>query len=328
MRTLVVDVAADSGGALIILKQYYEEFLKDQENEYIFVVSVVDLEPKENIQIEKLPWVKKSWLHRLWFDNVYGKKLVKKHKVDKIFSLQNTLLNGVNLPQELYLHQPLPYSVYRFSLSENKKLWVYQNIISRKISKSVKRAQKVIIQTKWMKDSVIKKDKVEESKIEIIAPKYLIKIKNKFSESNFNNLFFYPADDYIYKNHKVILEAIKLLKNEGITNFKVVLTLSEDNLPRNCKELYSEVRDQIILLGKITHEQVMDYYSKSVLIFPSYIETFGLPLLEAKTTESPIIASDTLFSHEILDGYEKAVFIDPFDSIKLKENIKSYFKLK
>ena len=32
-----------------------------------------------------------------------------------------------------------------------------------------------------MKEAVAKKDKVDEAKIEIIAPKYLIEIKNKFN---------------------------------------------------------------------------------------------------------------------------------------------------
>ena len=43
MRILVYDVAADSGGAATVLKSFYEEFLKDTENEYIFVLSVFEL---------------------------------------------------------------------------------------------------------------------------------------------------------------------------------------------------------------------------------------------------------------------------------------------
>ena len=47
-------------------------------------------------------------------------------------------------------------------------------------------------------------------------------------------------------------------------------------------------------------------------------------MLEAKMHESPILASDCAFSHEILDGYQKAEFFDPFNFIKLAEKMESY----
>ena len=68
---------------------------------------------------------------------------------------------------------------------------------------------------------------------------------------------------------------------------------------------------------------------KSVLLFPSYIETFGLPLLEAKTIGSPIIASDTPFSKEITSNYNNVNYFDYSDEIKLaKLMIKQIGKMK
>ena len=39
MKILVYDVAAENGGAISILKQYYNKFSQDTENEYVFVLS-------------------------------------------------------------------------------------------------------------------------------------------------------------------------------------------------------------------------------------------------------------------------------------------------
>lgn len=44
MRTLVYDVAADSGGAATVLQSFYEEFCRDRANQYVFVLSVFHLE--------------------------------------------------------------------------------------------------------------------------------------------------------------------------------------------------------------------------------------------------------------------------------------------
>jgi glycosyltransferase involved in cell wall biosynthesis len=73
----------------------------------------------------------------------------------------------------------------------------------------------------------------------------------------------------------------------------------------------------IEFIGTITREQVYEYYSRSVLIFPSYIETFGLPMLEAKMHKTPMLVSDCPFSHEILDEYENVKFFRTEDETQL-----------
>lgn len=56
-------------------------------------------------------------------------------------------------------------------------------------------------------------------------------------------------------------------------------------------------------------EVVFEMYSKSVLVFPSFVESFGMPLLEARMSNSVILASDQNFSREILKDYNNAYFL-------------------
>lgn len=70
MKIMVFDVPAESGGALTILKQYYQEALKDKENEWIFVVSTPQLKASENAKVLNYAWIKKSLFNRLYFDNI------------------------------------------------------------------------------------------------------------------------------------------------------------------------------------------------------------------------------------------------------------------
>ena len=70
MDIMVFDVPAESGGALSILNAFYQEVL-DNKNEninWIFVLSNLNYKETENISILNFPWVKKSWFHRLYFD--------------------------------------------------------------------------------------------------------------------------------------------------------------------------------------------------------------------------------------------------------------------
>ena len=57
---------------------------------------------------------------------------------------------------------------------------------------------------------------------------------------------------------------------------------------------------------------VLQTASEKTLVFPSYIESYGLPLAEARKCGALILASDTPFSKEILRGYKNAYFFNPF----------------
>jgi glycosyltransferase involved in cell wall biosynthesis len=308
---MVFDVPAESGGALTILNQYYEEALKNREDEWIFVLSTPILKEYKNLKVLNYPWIKKSWFHRLFFDKFIAHTLVKKYKVDEVLSLQNVVIPKVKVKQTLYLHQPLPFIEKRYCIIENFKFWVYQNLINKMIYKSIRKADKVIVQTKWIRDAAINKANVSKEKFLLRQPELNITIKKFYvSENKKDQLFFYPSSGLIYKNHEVIVHACKILKDKHINNYKVVFTLSGDENKhiKMLKQIVEKNDLPIDFIGTIKIDKVYDYYAKSILVFPSYIETFGLPMLEAKMHKSPIIASDTKFSREILGSYSKADF--------------------
>lgn len=329
MRLLIYNIAAENGGALSVLNDFYEKFKKDTNNEYIFVLSKAKLLDTSNIKVLNFPWIKKSWFHRVYFDNFIAPGLVKSYKIDKVFSLQNIIIPNVKIPQEVFVHNALPFSKHRFSLSENLYLWIYQNIISAKILNSIKKASKVFVQTEWMKKEVLKKTNVYEDKVVVQSPERLIKIPNMESYKKTDPLtFFYPASGITFKNHKIIIDACLKLKMLKITNYKVFLTIAE-NENKEITELYQKVIEHnlpVKFLGMIPIQKVYDYYKCSILLFPSYIETVGLPLLEAKVFNSPVIVSDLPFAHEQLKSYDRVYFINENDSSDLVKIMKELIK--
>ena len=144
---LVLDVAADSGGALTVLNEYYDRLKNDADNRYVFCLSVADLPAADGVEIRRFPWVKRSWFHRLWFDHVTLKRLIRRERPDRILSLQNLGVSGVSCPQTVYLHQPLPFCGIRFSFWRYPKFCAYQHLIAHRIFRSVRRADRVILQT-------------------------------------------------------------------------------------------------------------------------------------------------------------------------------------
>jgi glycosyltransferase involved in cell wall biosynthesis len=321
MRILVLDVAAEYGGAFTILMQHIDAARLDHSNQYIFVLSVGKFENSGNCSFVYFPWIKKSWFHRLYFDRFTILKVLRTYNPDRILSLQNITVSGTSIPQTLYLHQPLPFVEKRFRLIENPKFWIYQNIIARMIYRSIQKADVVIVQTRWMRDSAMRITKVSEAKFRIIPP-HISETEGKYHpDSGADMKFFFPASALVYKNHKTIIEAAEILQKRGTTSYRVIFTLNGTEAEFMAVLHQRAISEELPIdwIGSIDLTTVYRYYSQSSLVFPSSIETFGLPLLEARQFNCPILASDCSFSREILEGYDRVRFFNPEDATELAQ---------
>lgn len=326
MNILVYSVAADSGGALSVLMDFYKQFKEKKQNHYYFVVSTPHLEECDNITVLRFPEIKKGWGHRLWFEYIKAPQLVKKYSIDKIFSTTNTVIPRTTVKQVLYLHQSLPFIKYRFKFLENKQLWIYQNVISKFIIYATHRANQIIVQTNWMKRAVASVANINKNKIIVRTPILALSNIPQYNGNPHVAIFFYPASAYTYKNHLVIVKACQELQHEGINNYSVTFTLSgdENSYSKELKKMVIQYKLPINFVGILPRENVLSLYSSTALLFPSFVETFGLPLIEAKAAHCPIIAADTIFGHEILSGYNDAHFFKSNDYVGLKNIMKSF----
>jgi glycosyltransferase involved in cell wall biosynthesis len=69
------------------------------------------------------------------------------------------------------------------------------------------------------------------------------------------------------------------------------------------------LQDQVFAVGKVSGEELNALYSQSeALVFPSLMEGFGWPVVEAQACGCPVIASDIAVIKEIAG--EGACFID------------------
>ncbi len=73
-----------------------------------------------------------------------------------------------------------------------------------------------------------------------------------------------------------------------------------------------EVAEKVHIIGEIPYADIKHWYAGAeMFVFPSFLETFGHPLLEAMVSDLPLIASDIPVFREIAG--DAAVYVDPFD---------------
>ena len=305
--TIVVnDIAASPGGGLTVLKEFYEAVKRSRDDiNWVFLLSQDYLEETSNIKVILLPQVK-NHLNRLIFDFFAGWKIINQFNPSVVFSLQNTVVYHTKGKKITYVHQPLPFQSYKnfsFLKKEEFGLACIQHLLGGLIKKSIKTSDLTIVQTKWMKEAVENQCNIKT--VEQIRPN----LPNVYQKASYTatSSFFYPTGNVSYKNNELLIKAAKQLAKEKIES-SILMTIEK-----------GEKTGNITYLGRISIQEVYNHYKDSCLVFPSYIETFGYPLVEARSAGSLILASDCAFSHELLDGYENAYFFNPFSEEELFE---------
>ena len=65
-------------------------------------------------------------------------------------------------------------------------------------------------------------------------------------------------------------------------------------------------------VGQQNREQMSDWYAQSILLFPSYLETVGLPICEAMSVGAPVLLSDCLYARDVAKEYANARYFSGF----------------
>ncbi len=117
--------------------------------------------------------------------------------------MQNTTVNlPKNVKQIVYLHQPLPFSEFKWNpfKKDQYRFFLYKHFYLFFIKLFISHDTEFIVQTKWIKDSLLDKLSINPSRINIFKPDIIIpQIQNNKKERNNSLIFIYPATPLFYK---------------------------------------------------------------------------------------------------------------------------------
>ena len=140
-------------------------------------------------------------------------------------------------------------------------------------------------------------------------------IKKKFNITS--DFYFYPAQFWYHKNHKIILEAIKKLKDKNVNVNFVFCGRDKGNL--------NFIKNRILQLGIIENVKILDYVTDKeifalyktckALVMPTYFGPTNIPPVEAWSLDVPVVYSSYLRQH----GKDAALYFDPSSSDELVE---------
>jgi glycosyltransferase involved in cell wall biosynthesis len=192
---------------------------------------------------------------------------------------------------------------------------------------AIYRSVKIIVPSNFWKEIIIKKFRISETKIivtyEGVDSNILqAKIGKPVYVSDLPYVV-YTGTIYPHKNIPILLEAIKLLKGK----YKLVLVGARSVFTERTQDLIKKysISDSVTLLEKLSDDQLVSLYSRAlVFVFPSLIEGFGLPGLEAMSVGLPVIAANASCLPEIYQ--DSVLYFDPNSSDELSKQIEKIDK--
>lgn len=217
-------------------------------------------------------------------------------------------------PKEYQVYDRVARNTARFATRVMLSSRAAQNDFARILPRFVHKT-KVIPFTAWMDESIYQDDPSR------VAQEY--HLPHKF--------FYLPNQFWKHKNHKIVLRALLLLKNEGK---KIVVAASgklEDyRNPFYPSEIIAEIeranlQEQFILLGMIPRSDVYSLMRQSLgVIQPSLFEGWSTSIEEAKSLGKPALASE-LDVHREQDS-PGTIYFNSHDAQELADYMKKLYK--
>jgi len=282
--------------------------------------------------------------------NEYLKKIEKNYKkgiyLAKFPSRINMIVENINhllTKKTINSYKPniIHETYYSEKIYDNKKLvcTVYDMINEKfsnffpnseeitKIKKStVMRADHIICISERTKEDLINFFNVDENKITVtLLASSVREAKSKSLKKKFNNCLLFVGSRYGYKNFKNFIKAYSssiFLKK----NFKIIAYGGEkfSKIDRKILQDYKIEKNKVMFLQNNIYELSYLYSNVAALIYPSFYEGFGLPILEAMKCGCPVISSNGGSLMEV--GGNGIEYFDPRNFESIKDHIERIVK--
>ena len=283
----------------------------DHDNEY-----VIFLQPEEYEQYQPVnpkftkvlaPYRPYSWQEQLIFPQLIGKY----HPDLMHFPHFNVpVIYGcpyvVTIHDLIITHYPTSRATTRNKFVYQLKLFGYRVIVKL----AAKRARQVITVSDFTRQDIIKLLGVAESKVvriyEGADPVSPAQTEPIFAPQTY---LLSVGAAYPHKNLEFLCKAFSKFATDK--DYKLILVGRKDVFYERLEQsLTDEQKKNIIFFGEATDEQLANLYRNALAyVFPSLLEGFGLPALEAQSANIPVISSNLSSLPEVLG--DSALFFDP-----------------
>ncbi len=324
-RIVLSGVNCVSGGILGVFQEALHSVVDEYGDEYeiIAIVHRRELFDVDNVSYLEFPTVKSSWIRRLWFEYKTLTKISGQLRPKLWLSMHDMTPNVHADIRAVYCHNSSPF--YRFQWLEallDPKFGLFTLFYRYLYAINIGKNDFVIVQQSWIRREFQRMYGIRN--VIVAQPTvntFRVIAREEKERYGLCYRILYPALPRTFKNFEVVLAAARALENSGFVGFELWLTLdgSENRYAAQIRKKYRELQS-VRWLGVLARQKVVELYEEAdCLIFPSRLETWGLPITEFKATGKPVLVADLPYARETVGNYDLCAFFDPDDPARLAE---------
>jgi glycosyltransferase involved in cell wall biosynthesis len=332
-RIVLSGVNFVEAGPLSVFKDALQELAGHYASHYEIVALVHrrGLFDIDGVTYIEFPQVKSSWLRRLHFEYWSLRGLSRRLRPYLWLSMHDMTPNVTAEVRAVYCHNPSPF--YRLGAREAFTDWKFSlfTFFYRYLyAINLRRNDLVIVQQEWLRGEFRRRYRAPN--IVVAHPRIpSLEIPEVHEEQRAPERavrFFYPAYPRSFKNVEFLLQAARILEQGGVDGFNVWLTIdgSENRYAAKLRSEYGGLRS-VSWLGILPRDRILLLYAKAdCLLFPSKLETWGMPISEFEQTGKPMLVIDLPYAHETVGAYPAVRFFPPDDPQMLADAMKSFIQ--
>lgn len=250
------------------------------------------------------PAARHPLLWNFWYD-VKVSAVLRKYKTDVFVSCDGFCSLSSKVPQCLVVHD-LAFLHYPSFIKKSHLLFY-----KKYTPKFLEKAKSVATVSEFSKKDILEHYQVEPGKIDVVfsAAKEIFHpvseeekraTKNKYTEGK--EYFVYAGAIHPRKNLMTLLKAFSVFKKRQQTNMKLILTgrlaWKYESFTKSLKSY--KYRNDVVMTGYVQEDELVKIIGAAHgLIYPSLLEGFGVPVLEAMLCNVPVITSANSSMQEI-----------------------------
>lgn len=319
-RIVISAVNIRKGGTLTVLRECLAYLSGRADLRVTAIVHKRSLCAFPGIEYIEIPWSIKGWSRRLWCEYVTLNRISRRfpEPVDLWLSLHDTTPRVKARRQAVYCHTSFPFMKATLrDFRMDYKIALFSKFTRFAYQVNVRRNAFLVVQQQWLREALSRLIGYGKEHIIVAPPSFRVPEPAGTPAESPVPLFLYPATPDCHKNFETLCEASRLLENAvGKGRFRTVLTLRGDE-NRYARWLHGRFKDlsSVEFHGFMNREELSRYYGRAAcLVFPSRIETWGLPISEFKPTGKPMLLADLPYAHETAGGSGQVAFFPPTDA--------------
>lgn len=293
--------------------QFYFLFDRKFDPKFVFADNV--------IPVVLHPQARHPVLFKLWFDFSVT-RFLKKNDIDLFISPDGYLSLRTTTPQIAVIHD-LNFEHYPRDLKPH-----HASYLRKFFPRFAEKATHIVTVSEFSKADIVKKYGQDSSKI-TVAYNGVNPIFNKDHKNAIEHLtpyFLFVGSIHPRKNLKRLLQAFDSYKQSSGSNHRLLVVgnpyfWSEDMKSTLDSLIYKEFID---FKPYSSVADLKTYYQNAIaLMFVSYFEGFGIPVVEAMACGCPVVVGKDTACDEVAG--DAALKVDPFDVESITQSMRDIF---